>query len=76
VVKYPKKATTMTNQNVSSPDRVASATPVLPPGTPSWVTPALVERTIIVWQPHYPERLTTEQAVEMILAIGWLFGQP
>lgn len=42
--------------------------PSLPPGTPGWITPALVKRTIEVWQPYYQERLTVEDAVAMILA--------
>jgi hypothetical protein len=46
----------------------------IPSGTPAWVTPALVARTIEVWQPHYPEPLTVEDAVEMVMAVGRLFG--
>lgn len=47
--------------------------PCLPPGTPAWITPTLVQQTIEVWQPRYQEQLTVEDAVAMILAVSHLF---
>jgi hypothetical protein len=49
-------------------------TPTLPACTPDWVTLALVQRTIEVWQPHYPETLTVADAVAIILSVSHLFG--
>jgi hypothetical protein len=46
-----------------------------PPGTPTWVTPALIQRTIAVWQPHYKAQLTTEDAVAMIVGASRLLEQ-
>ena len=46
----------------------------LPPGTPSWVTPELVQLTLKTWQPHYDYSLTPEDAVTMILSVGLLLG--
>lgn len=45
----------------------------LPPGTPAWVTPQLVERTLRVWQPYYENPLTLNDALIMILAVGRLY---
>ena len=47
---------------------------VLPPGTPAWITPALVRRTIEVWQPHYETPLTLDDAVIILRGVGRLFG--
>ena len=46
----------------------------LPPGTPEWITPELIRRTLQVWQPYYAERLTPEDAVTMIRSAGELFA--
>ncbi|MFM8573147.1 MAG: hypothetical protein ACKOAU_16245 [Pirellula sp.] len=46
---------------------------VLPAGTPDWITPELVKKTIEVWQPYYPELLTLEEAVTMIQSVGRLY---
>ncbi len=45
----------------------------LPPGTPAWVTPQLVERTLRVWQPRYASPLSVDDAVTMILAVGRMY---
>ena len=45
----------------------------VPAGTPTWITPELVERTIKVWQPHYHDVITAEEAVTMIQSVGRLF---
>lgn len=46
---------------------------IVPAGTPDWITPELIERTIRVWQPFYAAILTPEEAVTMILNVGRLF---
>jgi len=46
----------------------------VPPGTPEWITPELIRRTLQVWQPYYAERLTPEDAVTMIRNAGELFA--
>ena len=43
-----------------------------PPGSPVWVTPDLIARTVATWQPHYSEPLTPEVALEILLAAGRL----
>lgn len=45
----------------------------VPAGAPSWITPELIEDTLRVWQPHYQETLTPEDAVSMLLNVGELF---
>jgi hypothetical protein len=46
---------------------------IVPAGTPDWITPELVEKTIRVWQPYYQATLTPEEAVIMILNVGRLY---
>jgi len=46
----------------------------VPPGTPAWITPELIRRTLQVWQPYYAQRLTPEDAVTMIRSAGELFA--
>lgn len=46
----------------------------VPPATPAWVTTALVQRTLAVWQPRYPQKLTVADAVEVLVTVGRLFG--
>jgi len=41
----------------------------IPAGTPTWVTPELIARTIRVWQPYYREPLKPEDALAMILGV-------
>lgn len=50
------------------------AADAVPPGTPEWITPELIRRTLQVWQPYYAERLTPEDAVTMIRNVGELFA--
>lgn len=45
----------------------------LPAGTPSWITPELVELTLKTWQPYYKEPLTIDEAISMIRSAGLLF---
>lgn len=63
------------NQKPDATADAASAAPALPPGTPAWLTAELVALTLKTWGPHYPEGLTPEDAVAMILAVGRLFGR-
>lgn len=46
----------------------------VPAGTPDWITPDLIRRTIKVWQPYYEQVLTPEEAVTMIQNVGRLFS--
>jgi hypothetical protein len=46
---------------------------IVPPGTPDWITPELIEQTIRVWQPYHQAVVTTEEAVTMIQTVGHLF---
>lgn len=48
--------------------------PTLPPGTPEWITVELVRMTLKVWQKHYKEPLSTQDAVTILLNAGQLFG--
>ncbi|MBX3359857.1 MAG: hypothetical protein KF705_00220 [Phycisphaeraceae bacterium] len=47
----------------------------LPPGTPEWITPDLVERTIRVWQPFYGKaQLSPADAVQILVGTGRLLA--
>lgn len=46
----------------------------LPAGTPEWVTVDLVRLTLKVWQKHYREPLSIQDAVTIVLNAGQLFG--
>jgi hypothetical protein len=46
----------------------------LPAGTPVWITTELVQLTLKVWQKHYKEPLSTQDAVTILLNAGQLFG--
>jgi hypothetical protein len=46
----------------------------LPAGTPEWITIELVRLTLKVWQKHYKEPLSTQDAVTILLNAGQLFG--
>lgn len=60
-------------ENVASHGHQA-VTVVLPPGTPQWITVELVRLTLKVWQKHYKEPLTIQDAVTIFLNAGQLFG--
>jgi hypothetical protein len=45
-----------------------------PVGAPSWVTASLIENTIRVWQPYYPNPLTVEDALGIIQSAHQLVG--
>jgi len=37
---------------------------------PSWVTAELIADTIRTWQPRYKQRLTTHDAIEILMTAG------
>jgi hypothetical protein len=42
---------------------------------PAWITPALIDLTLRIWQPFYKKaQLTTQDAVQILLNVGRLFG--
>ncbi len=47
--------------------------PSQPQTLPDWMTPELIAETLGVWQPHYPKRLTDEDAIEILRSVGQLF---
>jgi hypothetical protein len=51
----------------SSPQRSSG---IVPPGSPSWVTEELIEKTLAVWQRFYATPLTVEDAVEMLMRVS------
>ena len=46
--------------------------PVVPQGAPPWITAQLIEATLRSWQPHYDRRLTSTDAIEILLDVGRL----
>ena len=46
----------------------------VPPGLPAWVTRELVALTLKVWQPRSRTRLSTADAVNMLLNVGRLIA--
>jgi hypothetical protein len=47
---------------------------IMPPATPGWIDEDLVRKTLRVWQPYYSGPLTVEDAVEILMNVGQLFG--
>ncbi len=47
--------------------------PLLPTGTPPWITPDLVSQTMAVWSRYSPRPLGVEDAVEMLVQVGELY---
>lgn len=45
----------------------------VPRGAPSWVTEELIIDTLDTFQPHYAEKLTNEDALEIPLNVTNLF---
>ena len=56
-------------------DQPRSNSVTVPPGAPPWVSGALIEETIRVWQPYYAELLTAEDAVAIIQAVKQLLRE-
>ena len=50
-------------------DGMASAGKV-PSGAPPWITPELIEHTLLVWQPFYQDQLIPEDALAIIMSAG------
>lgn len=44
----------------------------VPPGSPTWITSELIDKTISVWQRFYDRPLTAEDAVEMLMRVSHL----
>lgn len=44
----------------------------VPANAPAWVSAALIEETLRVWQPYYANPLTVEDAIDMMQAVGQL----
>lgn len=40
---------------------------------PDWISQELVQSTIEVWQPYYPQPLTSDDAIEIIMNVAHLF---
>lgn len=62
-------------QRAPKPDAATAAAVqevVLPPGSPPWITPELVRRTLHVWQRHYARPLSVDDAVTIIQNAGRL----
>jgi len=57
-----------------TPPATSTAALTMPAGLPAWVTEELIHLTLKVWQPFYRVQLTIEEAVQMILSAGRLFG--
>ena len=45
----------------------------MPGGSPSWVDPDLIAETIRVWQPYYPQPLTPDAALDILINVGQLY---
>jgi hypothetical protein len=61
----------MARRSTKKPEDRNGTIPV-PAGAPSWVTPALLEHTLRVWQPYYAAPLTPEDALAIIQSVGCL----
>lgn len=46
----------------------------VPSAVPAWITPELIQATIETWQPFYPESITPEDAVIMLINAGRMFS--
>jgi hypothetical protein len=44
----------------------------VPPGTPAWITPELVQDTRQTLQPYYPDPLTVADAIEILQNVAHL----
>ena len=48
---------------------------IVPAGAPKWITPELIRETLRVWQVYYPERLTVDDALTILISVS-LLGEP
>jgi len=58
---------------VEAAERREGAPGALPAGTPSWITPELIEATQKVWEPRYGRPLSPEEAITIVQNAGRLF---
>ncbi len=58
---------------VEAAERREGAPCALPPGTPAWITPELVQATQKVWEPRYERPLSPEEAITIVQNAGRLF---
>lgn len=63
----------MRQQTRTSQPSENSSLPIVPPGSPAWVTAELLGKTLRVMQSYYPDVLTTEDGLEIITNVGRLF---
>jgi len=47
--------------------------PILPAGTPTWISAELVEMTLKTWQPYYRKLLTIDDAIGIIRDTSLIF---
>ena len=59
--------------NLEPADRRGDAPIAVPPDTPAWITPALIEATQKVWEPRYGRPLSPEEAITIVQNAGRLF---
>jgi hypothetical protein len=43
-----------------------------PDGIPTWITEEIIFQTIRVWQPYYDEKVSEQDAVEILMAFSRL----
>ena len=56
-----------------APDARPETAPDVPPSyIPRWITEELLAETIRVWQPRYGKSISTDEAMQMILAVSRL----
>ncbi len=61
----------MLNRDANNPIHADGAARVsVPDGAPDWITPDLIVDTLNTWQSHFPEALTAEDAVEILLNVA------
>ena len=42
-------------------------------GATAWITPALMRNTLDTWQPYYVERLSADEALDILIRVGQLY---
>lgn len=54
----------------NQPDTLEQVAEDSVPLAPAWITPELIADTIETWQPYYVDRLTADDALEILLNVG------
>jgi hypothetical protein len=67
-------ARNMAQSQKKSPTAIRTDRAGLPPGTPEWITLALVHETVRVWQPFYSAPISLDEAVTILRRVGQLFS--